>query len=217
MAFANYTELVAEIITRTKRTDQAALVPTYILLAEAQISRTLRVRQMLGRSNATIDAEYSALPSDYAGLRSILLTTGSQELQPLSADEMEARSLLDTGTGEPMHYAVEGTELRFSPVPSGSYTARLSYYRRIPGLQANATNWLLTAYPDAYLYGALEQFGLHVEDDVTAAKYGALFQRTLAEIKRIDSHERISGSRLRSDFPTQNGGTSLNDFLHGRA
>ena len=61
----NYSELKSEIGDWLNRSDLDAVIPTFISLAEVGLERVLRVRQMLDRANATIDTQYSALPSTF--------------------------------------------------------------------------------------------------------------------------------------------------------
>ncbi len=64
MALTTYTELKASVADWLNRTDLTSVVPDFIALAEAQIERTLRTRQMIVRATASIDTEYSAVPAD---------------------------------------------------------------------------------------------------------------------------------------------------------
>jgi hypothetical protein len=69
----NYSQLKSNIADFLNRSDLTAVIPTFIDLAEAQMERPLRVRQMVGRSTAPIDTQYSALPSDFlVSLKSFL-------------------------------------------------------------------------------------------------------------------------------------------------
>ncbi len=65
MALTTYTELKASIADWLNRTDLTTTIPDFISLAEAQIERTLRTRQMIVRANASFDSEYGAVPADF--------------------------------------------------------------------------------------------------------------------------------------------------------
>jgi len=65
MALSTYTELKASVADWLNRTDLTTIIPDFIALAEAQIERTLRTRQMIVRTTASIDTEYSAVPADF--------------------------------------------------------------------------------------------------------------------------------------------------------
>ena len=55
MALTTYTELKASIADWLNRSDLTAAIADFISLAEAQIERTLRTRQMLTRTTLTVD------------------------------------------------------------------------------------------------------------------------------------------------------------------
>ena len=60
MALTTYAELKTSIGDWLNRADLTAVIPDFISLAEAQIERTLRTRQMIVRANASFDAQYGA-------------------------------------------------------------------------------------------------------------------------------------------------------------
>jgi hypothetical protein len=91
MALTTYTELKASVADWLNRTDLTSVVPDFIALAEAQIERTLRTRQMIVRATASIDTEYSAVPADFLETKSIKLNTN-----PVTALTFESIDALDS-------------------------------------------------------------------------------------------------------------------------
>jgi len=90
-----------------------------------------------------------------------------------------------------------GDEFQYYPSPDASYTATLTYYARIPALSVSATtNWLLTAHPDAYLYGALLQAAPYLRDNDALQVYGAGYTAALSSIRAA---ERTQAGKLRVD------------------
>ena len=75
MALTTYTELKTSIGDWLNRSDLTSVIPDFISLAEAQIERTLRTRQMIVRANASFDAQYGAVPSDFLETKSLKLTS----------------------------------------------------------------------------------------------------------------------------------------------
>ena len=77
MALDSYAGLKAAVGDWLNRADLAAVIPDFIAMAEAQLSRRLvmdgPVREMMGRSDAVIDSEFTALPGDFLGLRALHL------------------------------------------------------------------------------------------------------------------------------------------------
>lgn len=199
MAISTYTELKSAVADWLNRDDLAAVVPTFIALAETSMERALRTRKMLVRANATIDTQYSAVPSDFLEIRSMKITSSSP-IQPMYAQTMEAMDDLDAknpGTGKPVYFCVVGNQIRVHPAPSGNYTAELAYYSTINKLSASvASNWILSSHPDAYLYGALLQAAPYLKDDERAGVWTGLYVAAIEAIKTADERAASSGGAL---------------------
>jgi hypothetical protein len=199
MAISTYTELKSAVADWLNRDDLATVVPTFIALAETSMERALRTRKMLVRANATIDTQYSAVPSDFLEIRSMKITSSSP-IQPMYAQTMEAMDDLDAknpGTGKPVYFCVVGNQIRVHPAPSGNYTAELAYYSTINKLSASvASNWILASHPDAYLYGALLQAAPYLKDDERAGVWTGLYVAAIEAIKTADERAASSGGAL---------------------
>ena len=55
MALSTYSELKTSVADWLNRSDLTSAVPDFISLAEAQVERRLRTRQMIVRATATIE------------------------------------------------------------------------------------------------------------------------------------------------------------------
>ena len=199
MAISTYTELKSAVADWLNRDDLTSVIPTFIALAETSMERALRTRKMLVRANATIDTQYSAVPSDFLEIRSMKITSSSP-IQPMYAQTMEAMDDLDAknpGTGKPTYFCVVGNQIRVHPAPSGNYTAELAYYSTINKLSASvASNWILASHPDAYLYGALLQAAPYLKDDERAGVWSGLYVAAIEAIKTADERAASSGGAL---------------------
>lgn len=187
MSVATYTDLLAEVPAWLRRGDLTPEIPTFIALAEAQMNRRLRTAQMLSRAQLPIASALMAVPVDFIAPRSARLVgaCGPSTLKWASEEQMDTLTDgWDFAPGQPRHYSVEGSNFRFSPDPgTGAYTVALSYYARIPALSvSNASNWLLAAHPDAYLYGALTQSAPYLRADDRFQMWGSLFTQIVADI-----------------------------------
>jgi hypothetical protein len=170
-------------------------VPDYIEGAEDIFRRELRFREMEQRSTATVSGEYLALPTDFLEVRNVQLNTS-----PVRSLEFVSPEYLDSrwkGTsGIPVQYTIIGGEFQFGPIPSGSYTAEIAFYKTIPALTKDApTNWLLTRHPMLYLYGALSIAGDDTQDQ-RAQQWNALFAQHMESARKSDKRARWSGSTL---------------------
>jgi len=199
MALTTYSELKTSVADWLNRTDLTAVVPDFISLAEAQIERTLRTRQMIVRSQSDIDTEYSATPADFLETKSIkLITTPVTALQFESIDAMEIlKGTTYTATGKPRLFTIVGGQIRVLPVPDAAYRAELIYYAKLSKLSDNnTTNWLLAQAPDVYLYGALMQASPYLKDDARITVWASLYQRGLDEIQVADDRGATSGGSI---------------------
>lgn len=206
MALSTFTELKAAIAGWVNRTDLTSAIPDFIALAEAQISRRLRVRAMIARAEATISTEFFAVPTDFAAPIRLTLEIEEDDISVLEflAPErfLEMKQGRPNETGEPEFFTVVGGEIQVLPIPDTSYTAELVYYARVPDLASNSTNWLLTAHPDVYLYGSLVQSAPYLKNDERVSVWGELYLQGLADIEKAD---RVPGGKLRTDVPPLRG------------
>lgn len=199
MALTTYNELKTSVADWLNRTDLTAVVPDFISLAEAQIERTLRTRQMIVRATASIDTEYSAVPADFLETKSIKLNTS-----PVTALAFESIDALDQmkatmyiSPGKPKNFSIVGGQIRVLPVPDSTYTAELIYYAKLTKLSSTvATNWLLAQAPDVYLYGALLQASPYLKDDARITVWASLYQNGLAELQIADDRGATSGGSI---------------------
>lgn len=211
MALDTYANLQTSIGNWLNRSDIVAVIPDFITLAEAQMSRRLLVegpiRNMMAKAAVTYSTEYSSLPSDFMGLRSLYLN-GSQTLQikPCQPEQItEKKSNTTQLTGDPDVVALVGSQLQLFPAPTTALTGELIYWQRVPALSSgNTTNWLLTLHPDAYLYGSLLQAAPYLKNDERIAVWGDAFQTILADIVAAAKVENL-GPYL--DIPDVTGGT----------
>lgn len=193
----NYAQLQSNIADFLNRTDLTAVIPTFISLAEAQMERALRVRQMVGRSTAPIDTQYSSLPADFLEAKTFKITS-SRPIQPIEYVTPEQMDDLDqlsaNAPGIPKYFTIIGNQIRVSPIPDATYTAELVYTQQLDKLSnSNTTNWLLASSPDAYLYGALLQAAPYLKDDERITVWGTLYNTAVEAIKTADQNASSSG------------------------
>jgi len=201
MALTTYTELKASLADWLNRTDLTSAIADFISLAEAQMERQLRTRQMIVRANATFAAaaEYGTVPDDFLETKSIKLDTNP--VTSLSFQTIEAMDQLSNTTylssGKPLYFTVVGNQFRLLPIPDGEYTAELVYYAKLTKLSSTvATNFLLTQAPDVYLYGALLQAAPYLQDDARISVWSSLYAAGLEQLQVADDRGSTSGGAL---------------------
>lgn len=199
MALSTYTELKSAIADWLNRDDLTSVIPTFISLAEVGMERVLRTRNMLVRATATLDTQYSTVPSDFLEIRTAKLLTSP--VQPLTFQSKDVLDQLDAergnGGGKPLDFTVAGNQIRVSPAPDGEYTIELDYYAKLEKLSDSvASNWILASHPDAYLYGALLQAAPYLQDDARAATWNSLFNAAVEAIKTADERSAMTGGAI---------------------
>ena len=176
------------------RADISGTADDFIDLFEGWANRNLRVRQMEAEATAT-STEYIALPTDFLELRDIQYQ-GSPRVQleyvtPEYADRYDSSG----ASGTPKYYTLVGNQIRLIPAPDASTDVRISYWQKVPALSGgNTTNWLLTDYPDAYLYGSLIHARVFVQDPAIAAYFKQAYDQVMAEIDRAGKRSNVGGS-----------------------
>ncbi len=199
MALSTYAELKTSIGDWLNRSDLTSVIPDFISLAEAQIERTLRARQMIVRANASFDAQYGAVPSDFLETKSLKLTSTNPQspLSFLSIDALDAEMTKYTASGKPKFFGVVGGQLRIVPTPDATYTTELTYYAKLSKLSSsNTSNWLLASSPDIYLYGSLLQAAPYLQDDARIQTWATLYERALNDLQTADDRSASSGGAL---------------------
>lgn len=186
MTITSYAALQAAAAGWLHRADLAERIPDFIVLAEAQMNRRLRVRRMVARATASVAGGYAATPADFLGV--VTLEVDGVRLGFVSPDL--ANSLATDRSGRPAAYSIVGAELRLHPASAEPAAATLTYWAAIPPLsEAAPTNWVLTHHADAYLYGALTQAAPYLRDDERLQTWGTLFETALADIAKADAVE----------------------------
>lgn len=199
MALTTYTELKTSIGDWLNRSDLTNAIPDFISLAEAQVERTLRTRQMIVRANASFDAQYGAVPADFLETKSLKLTSTNPQtpLQFLSIDALDNEAANYTASAKPKFFGVVGGQFRLVPTPDATYTTELTYYAKLTKLSSTVTtNWLLASSPDIYLYGALLQAAPYLQDDARIQVWSSLYDRAMSELQTADDRGASSGGAL---------------------
>ena len=193
MAIGTYAELQSAVADWLNRDDLTTVIPNFVELAEAELTRNLRHRKMITRASLTISAEYTATPSDWFQTQSLILETDPvTQLEYLTSEALNAKRASSVASGKPLFFTMIGTEIQAYPSPDASYTGEIVYYAEIPALtDSNTTNWLLTLAPDIYLYATLIQSAPYLQDDARLQTWASLYQKKMLDIDI--SNERAQG------------------------
>jgi hypothetical protein len=196
----NYGQLKAAIANRLSRTNLAAVIPDFITLGEPRLYfgfKDVEVNVAPLRLNAMLTTEtasLAALPADF--LEAARFTVpASQKPRALTYVTPEEFDPMATGCAFPRHYTMQDGGIAVEGGIPAAFT--FSYYRRFPALVADAdTNWLLTNYPNVYLYSALIEAYAHVKDDARIMTAGRMYAAAANALIDADDASRHSGSTL---------------------
>jgi len=204
MALSTYSELKTAVADWLNRSDLATNIPDFISLAEARVSRDLRIRAMETRSIATTTSgnKYINLPGGYLQMRNIQLNTNPTTPLEFISLEMLDRLYGSDVTGKPKAYSIVGDELQIAPIPDAAYTIEMAYYRKFTklgdGTAGTATsNYLTTDAPDVLLYGALLEAEPFLQNDERIGVWLAGYESAISRITKADDMDRHSGSVMR--------------------
>lgn len=165
-----YAELQTEIADWLAR--PGVDVTTFIGLAEREIEKKLRTREMVCRARALLNEEYEFLPPGFLDMVDVKIinTDGNgnvteaaldfQSQSQLTPSSGVLRSVTEEGS-PPDRYTIVGEQIRFLPPPGDTGTSTLDfeihYYGKFTYLadSLDGTNPILTEYPIIYLFGSL--------------------------------------------------------------
>lgn len=177
-----WTQLQADVIAWTNRTDISDKIGSFVAIFEDRVRRNLRVSQMEQNISGTINASQElAKPAGFLAMRA--LWPSAYPVQQLEAQSLESVIARDTTSGPPTVYALKAGAFKFD----GSGDVAGVYYQDIPGIKANASNWLSVSAYDAYLFGTLSEAWDYVGDGAQAQKY---LQRSAVIIESLSASDQ---------------------------
>lgn len=192
MSFADLTSLKTAIANDwLHRSDLTTAIGDFVALFESDFNSAVRVRQMETETSQVSTAGYLLHPTNWLGWKEIRGTNGGIQyhLEPVS--EEIATQMTAGDTAPATKYKVKGLRTYLYPAVNG-VTFPTTYYLGV-GL-SSGTNWLLTSYPAAYLYGSLLQATAAIGDDPRVPLWQAAYQQVM---------ERISSDSKRQEYPGQ--------------
>jgi hypothetical protein len=200
MAITTYAELKTAVENWLDRTDLTSRVPEWIAMAEDRIGLDprIRIRAMETTGDLTIDSQTEALPTGFVQSRRIYIDGNNKEH---ALEYMTPTNFWDSHgsgeTGRPLFYTVEGDNYVFGPSPDSTYTGKQLYYKKFDAFSTGTdTNWLLTNARGLYLYGALIEAAIYIEDDAALAKWAALYDSTADSVLAADRKDRYPAGPL---------------------
>jgi hypothetical protein len=202
MALSNWSELQTALNNWLGTNFYSDQYGTWARLIESRVNRELRTRHQETETTEALSGAYLDLTSDPTNW----LEFGFLRLETATPVELVQESpqnyaRFDTGdSGEPRWFHIRSNRIYFRPAPDGAYTVTISYYGPIDSLESNSTNWLMTNYPDIYLFGMLSMAADFKRDDGatipngTAARWNARYEMAWNKLESMDQRARMSGA-----------------------
>ena len=196
MSLTNYAELQTAVAAWINRSDLTAIIPDFITLAESKLNRRLRTRyQEIGIVSAPITNYAYTIPTG-SGVDVIAVkylwsdTSPNARIEQKTLDfVVENRNTATNGTAR--YFAWSTTTWVFDASDTISGVA----YRKVSAL-SSGVNWLITSFPDLYLYASLEQAHIYLKDPEGALAFGGLADNLIAELNSISQADQVSGGKL---------------------
>jgi len=195
MAISTNAELLTAIDNFTDDT-LGARGQELISLAESKINRNLRSLKQQFLATATYDTSATdrsiALPTAFIEMIDLAIkvsTDDDDEYDKLKITPPER--LIDyyvTNSGQPYRFTTRN-QLEFDRTADQTYTLRM-HYLKMWDIGTDSTNWLLTNYPDVYLYGALAEAHEFLIETARATNWERKFDKVINELNDLDERTR---------------------------
>lgn len=180
----DYSDLITEAVHRTGATGVSNRAGMYVGMAEAALSKKLRVADAEAEATLTTDAEGRvALPDDYIAERGVFVGKSA----------LPRKSFLHIRQDRTRGYAIQGSVLQSSERDTEHV---LAYYAGIPSLEIHNTNWLLESEPELYLYAVIFQIYTAVNDLDKAQAANGYLNILIDDLLKSDRVARFAGTRI---------------------
>jgi hypothetical protein len=184
------------------RTYSNAKMDEFILMGESRLNRALRMLDMIQQATGTLSTIVAtlALPTRFADKLQFRINDPATELIWVPPSRIKEYVPDLTTSRQPKRYTVRDV-IEFDAIPDSAYAYTLTYYQGYK-LTADAdTNYVLTNYPQAYLYAsAIDAFIYQRNIDMAQTMTG-LLRAELATIKAAERHRKgQDDARLETDF-----------------
>lgn len=192
MSISTYAELVTAIGRNAFRSDLTSDIPNFIQLCESDMQTRLKLVDFESEGTLTVTNGESALPTDFKGMRNVYWDGDTK--RPCSYVTPDRFDSFVLTSDIPNFYTITGTTIKFVTLLSG--TAYINYKAKFTPISgSNATNAIITNYPDAYLHGSMMQLFVFTRDSANAQVRQTAYEQAIQRIIK-DNNERKYGAVL---------------------
>lgn len=203
MALANYSDLQTAISAWAKRSDLTSRLPDFIALAESRIKSLVRLRSLDTETSlsTTINSDVIALPSDFKSPIALWIAdiNPREQLEQLLPQSIPYNTIAN----RPLYWCIDGTNIRFQTPANQVYSIKFRYQQLFNLSTSNTTNYLLTSYPDVYLFACMVEVLNDTQDFQQAQVWDARFKEAvqLCNNQEASNQENV---KLRTEFGSAN-------------
>lgn len=153
MSLTTYLGLRDAVESWSHRNDISSRLDDFIDLAESEMLKWLRIRDMETRSTAVTSGRYMQLPNNFLEMRRLRVISGAQYFSLIQTTP--EGMYITQESGMPKLFTVT-SQIEFDRTPDSDYTVEIQYYASPEALSSsNQSNAILTRYPSIYLFGSL--------------------------------------------------------------
>lgn len=194
MAITNYGELKTAVQDYLGRDDLTARIPDFIAAAEDRIALDVRVRELEGTADVTINARSIALPTGYLGTRRFYIDSDPISQLDFVAPDHFWSIYASSQTGKPKVYTIEGENFIFGPAPDLTYTGKwLGYVKPTAFVDDTDTTALLGRARMLYVYAALLEAESFIGNDPRLLIWSNLYEDIVERLNQSNEMDRFSG------------------------
>lgn len=190
MAISTYAELQTAVGNWLHEDTLTTIIPDFITIGEATLNRKLRLRDMEATAsvNTNTTTRYATLPADFSEIIDLTIFDEGYPQVINNIPLAQINSYDQSQTCRPVAYAIS-SNIIYSHISDQVYTATLRYYSKLD-IATDTTNFLLTSYPDIYLYSALVAAAPYIHDDGRISTWATLLNTAIGEVNRLDGRNR---------------------------
>lgn len=218
----DYSSLLTSVDSYMNRSDLTSEIPDFIERAEEEMNAFLAqnpVRPMIKTYTLTPSTARVDLPDDFMDALELTATDSDSNSWPLVRLDVQdqfthyKRALapgVEYNSSDIQHYKILGDTIVLSATPS-SLTLTLDCYTKLTAVtDTNATNWLMSAHGDAYLFGTLAHAAHRIRDYAFRDENKALFQGIMDMVARSYPERKRAIGRRVVDAPWSGSAWNIN-------
>ena len=201
MAITTYSNLKTTISSYLNREDLTAYLGDFITLAESRLNRELRVREMVNidtSTNTVAGTQSYDLPTGYIEATTVIYQNDPfTTLKFMANTDFYNKYNSSQSSGTPNFFTIVGTKILLGVQPDSATTLQINYYKKLTALSdSNATNDILTNYPELYLYASLAESSPFLMQDERLQVWAGLYKEALSLSNLASSKGSTTSSPL---------------------